>query len=309
MPMLDIMGRAFWFLGAKILKIQPLRWVPLAVLFAGQVAIGLGLARLGGGSSDAWLWTSPYAAPAYYLSVALQVITLTVAAVRVHRLALFDDRMPGAFFAFPFGRTEALYVLMVALLIGFFAVLSLGVGVAVETYLTQSRLPPPVPEGGDITPLVPLFLMLLPVNLLALWFAMRLAMWPAAVVANSRLSMIEAWRVSKGYALAMFLVLLAAGQLTGLAFFIRRMVAVADESLGFERSPALLDWKVDPFGMWSVPSANSYATMPSAELLAVDFGLTFFVLTYMAAVVSFAYMSLTRDEPALNFGPVSPDPA
>ena len=60
----------------------------------------------------------------------LEGLALSVVAVRVHRIILFNDRRPGEYFAFPFGKTEILYVLMgapaFAFFIALFAVLVFG---------------------------------------------------------------------------------------------------------------------------------------------------------------------------------------
>jgi len=41
--------------------------------------------------------------------------------------------------------------------------------------------------------------------------------------------------------------------------------------------------------------------LPSTQQLALDFGLAFFVTTYMAAMFSFAYLSLTQEDTRFDF--------
>jgi hypothetical protein len=131
-----------------------------------------------------------------------------IVAVALHRVILFDERKPGEYFNFPFGATEFTYILMG---IASF-VLSLAIIAAVMTpilyFATGGDLVgffesfknwpdnmPNLAAGGVMGPLAIGYVAGL---LLVIYVAVRLAVWPAAVVATRRFSPGEAWSLTRG---------------------------------------------------------------------------------------------------------------
>lgn len=309
MPALRIIGQAFWLIAGNAFTLFRLTWLPLVVMIAAQVMIGQTLARMAGGTTTAALEASPAWAPAFYLSAVLQVIALSVAAVRVHELVLFDERRPGQYFAFPFGRTEAWYVVMVVALVGLTAAAGAAFA-ALAGVLHDAGVPvvaKPVSGNDDLAPALFTAAIFAPLTWALLWLVARIGLWPPAVVANRGFALLDAWRVTRGLGLSVYLLILAAAQIVGFAIFVRAFAA--DPRKTFElldqlgEEPRMLFWRIDPIATTVFPSLQRYAVIPGPEQLALDFALTFFVLTYMAAVTSYAYLALTREEPSLSFGP------
>jgi hypothetical protein len=295
MPGLRILRDTFWLLAGNAFTLFRLTWLPIVVMIAAQVALGQAVAQAGAFAAE----------PAFFLGAALQVIALSAAAVRVHELVLLDERRPGQYFAFPFGRTEAWYALMVLALIG------VSVGITVWAWplykaLIEANLPVQLYFPGEAERVLMNLLLFTPLVWAFLWFCSRVGLWPPAVVATRGFALAHAWQVTRGQAVPMYLVVLAGGQFVGLAIYVRAFAADPlrmSEFLDKMSDQGLrLSWRIDPIAMNVFPSAQRYAVWPAPEQVALDFALTFFVLCFMAALTSFAYLSLTREEDSLSFG-------
>jgi hypothetical protein len=308
MPGLRIIGQACWLIVGSAFTLFRLTWLPIVALIAAQVVIGQALARAAGGTTAAALAASPASELAFYLSAALQVIALSVAAVRVHELVLFEKHRPSEYFAFPFGRTEIWYVVMVAALICGTAAIGEAVVAALRA-LHGLGLPVVDPDspGGDLGRGLFTWAIFVPAGLAYIWLVSRVGLWPPAVVANRGFAFVAAWRVTRGLGASMYFLMGAAAQILGLAIFLRAFAGDPLKTFEFlrqlEAEPNLLWWRADPIAMYVFPNAHRYAVPPTPEQLGLDFALTFFVLTFTAAVTSFAYLALTREEPSVSFGP------
>lgn len=121
-----------------------------------------------------------------------------------------------------------------------------------------------------------------------IWLSLRLMLWPPAVVANNKLSLGEAWRLSRGNVFA----LLALAIASSVAFLVLGgAVAIAaaqtgaidtldlSKTLAFEGTPEarltrIVEHRVNP------------------HVIAYEFAFQFFVTTYAVAVLSYAYKAL-----------------
>ena len=287
---LRLLWQAFWFVAANLFTLFRLCWFPIAVLIAAQAVLGQGLATLAGGTSDAVLEASPFSTPSYWLSAVLQTIALSVAAVRVHRFVLFDDRRPGEYFLFAFGKTEASYVAMVASLIGaaFAASAVMTVGISILHKSTLEALNLPLEDPISRT----LFVAFLGAGVfIVLWFVIRLSLWPVVVVANEALAPAEAWLATRQYAVPMFFL-----------FFLSQLLVLVLFSLGaiLGGLPSKLVERHSQFGGWVNPSILPFAQEPTPQLIAFDFGLTFLITVYMATLLSLAYLEIKRQRAFVN---------
>lgn len=300
---LRVLGHAFWFMAVNLFTLFRLTWLPIALLLAAQVALGQALAILAGGTTAALLEASPFWEPAFWLSAVLQPIALSVVAVRVHRLVLFDDRRHGEYFSFAFGRTEASYVAMVVLLIsGVLAILlTVSGGVALLRDALQG-FGVPVTSGEEAGYWGYAFVTVLAASFFAVvWIVLRLSLWPVVVVANDGIAMLEAWRVTRGYAWSMFWLFFVV-QLA-LSFILLLVAILWDDDPG--KVFKLLDQTQERhtlLGGWINPSVDIFAATPTAEQLAIDFALTFLVTAFIATVLSFTYLELKSEQATLHMG-------
>lgn len=274
-----------------------LSWLPLVLLLGAQVAIGQALARSAGGTTEALLEAGPYASLAFWSSAVLQTIALSVVAVRTHRLALFGDTQPGSYFGFPFGRTETLYVAMVVLFVGgifglmFSSLLLLDV---IRNGLGFVGIDVQLPRNDLVNYA---FVTFFAVGLFAgLWFATRMALWAPAVVANDALSLGTTWRMTRGYAAQMFWLFFFTSQVIIFGVFLTGLFL--DEPEGVSRFLDSLLERHSLLGGWVNPSVHAFAMPLSAEKLAIDLGLTFFFTTFMAALLSFTYLTVKAQREA-----------
>jgi hypothetical protein len=144
-------------------------------------------------------------------SIILQLIATASVAVSIHRVILFGERQPGHYFLFAFGRTELLYmsmaiastlftVIAIALvLVPFVTLISGGDPIA---YL--SSLFPKAggkPGSANLGGLAAGYFL---AWIFAGYFMLRLAVWPPAIVATKRLSLGDAWQLTKGNVLRLF---------------------------------------------------------------------------------------------------------
>lgn len=285
---LEILGNALWFVAANFFTLFRLCWLPIAMLLATQVALGQILAALAGGTSASVLEASPFSEPSFWLSAALQTIALSVVAVRVHRLVLFGDRRPGEYFLFAFGRTEASYVAMVVLLIG--AAFAIGLAFAGGVSLLMGPISHEMGVRADDSMAKTVAVTLMAAGVFfTIWFVLRLSLWPVVVVANDGLAPAEAWRVTRQYGVAMFWLFFVSQFLLSFVFLFG-MLAINAENLP---SIKFLERHLQ-FGGWISPSVQPFAQTPTPQLIAADFGLSFFVTAFMATLLSFTYLEIKR---------------
>jgi hypothetical protein len=136
----------------------------------------------------------------------LQAIAMTSVAVAVHLVILFNDRRPGHYFVFAFGRTEFAFLVMgilsVLIAVGVFgAILGpmiyvLASGDFAAFFDRFKDWPKNAPElVGSFAPLVAGYVA---GWLIVLFIFVRLAVWPPSVVATNSVSPAEAWSLTRG---------------------------------------------------------------------------------------------------------------
>jgi hypothetical protein len=156
----------------------------------------------------------------YVAMVVLQVIVVSAVAVSIHKVILFGDRKPGDYFVFAFGRAEFFYALMVALsFLGFLTLMAAiltPIAYAISggdfaAFFAQFKdwpeIMPDLVQSGAFGMIMTGYAL---GWLVLLYFALRLAVWPPAVVATGRLALGEAWSLTRGNVLrilGMFIVM------------------------------------------------------------------------------------------------------
>ncbi|MBP6014460.1 MAG: hypothetical protein KBA31_19685 [Alphaproteobacteria bacterium] len=286
-PIFQITGRAVWFVFSDLLTLFRLCWLPIGLLLATQYGLAYAVAHVSAGMQLEEMMETDAFAAVEFVDLLLQGLALSVIAVAVHRIILFGDRRPDQYFAFPFGKTEFLYVLMGGLSIAAILVLVgiLGVGFAIVGTAAGAD----VTRLTESTPLTIAAVIVALIGYVALvWLALRLMVWPPAVVANNRLSFGEAWRLSKGNALALLAlsiassiafiaiggVVLIAGQRAGALDALDLGKALQfDDSIGAKLA-RLLEHRINP------------------HVIAFEFAFKFFIATYTVAIISYAYKTL-----------------
>jgi hypothetical protein len=306
LPIFQITGRSAWFVASNLLTLVRLSWLPLAVLLAAQYALAYSVIHASPGlSAKALADTDAYTA-ATIAEALLMGLSLSVVAVAVHRIILFGDRRPGQYFAFPFGKTEFTYVLMGAL--SFAAVGMLGIALGSGAMLLVQA------GGGDVSDLPALFTSYpflvvavgVPIYVAVLWLALRLAVWPPAVVANNKLSLGEAWTMSRGNALALFALLVA----SAIAFYaLGGALLIAASKTGMAE---VLDLVERGYLDASIDSkiARLLEGRVNPHVIALELATQFFVATYTVAILSYAYKALKGldiDLPIDGQAPSDPD--
>jgi hypothetical protein len=289
LPIFQITGRAAWFVASNVFTLFRLSWLPLALLLAAQYALAYGVIhaspRL---SAKALEDTDAYAAATMAEGLALSVV-----AVAVHRIILFGDRRPGQYFAFPFGKTEFTYVLMGAM--SFVAVLMLALVLGSGAMFVVHA------GGGEASDLAALFksypFIAIPVMLLicvaVLWLALRLTVWPPAVVANNKLSLGEAWNLSRGNALALLGLLFA----STVAFYaLGSAILIAASKTGMADVLDLVDRGYLDVAI-DAKIARLLEDRTNPHIIAFEFITQFFIATYTVAILSYAYKALNIDLP------------
>jgi len=297
LPIFGITGRSLWFVVANIFTLFRLCWLPLAMLIATTYAMAYGVA-----SETPPVKTAANALMfATLTEIILNGIVLSVVAVHVHRVILFNDRRPGVYFAFPFGRTELLYVVMGTLT---YVALALLIGIIAFTYymlnnmaprgaaliiaaMVEAAAPTPPIDPWAIARIAAVYIVGV---VLSLWFMLRLTVWPPAVVANNRLSLGEAWRLSKGNVLAL-LGLMIASTLAYLAVVFAFVMIVGVVVATSENADTA--W-IDAFNVDLVSKARLATEGKPVNPNAVLFEF-FYLLTataYTVAILSFAYKAL-----------------
>ena len=147
------------------------------------------------------------------LIILLQAIVTAAVAVSIHRVILFADRREGQYVNFAFGKTELLYVLMGVL--SFFGVIAvLATFLAPAIYLAAhgdvagffasfKDFPNNMKQLVQSGALAPIMIAYMVAWLVLMFLFLRLSVWPPAVVAQNRLALGEAWRLTRGNALRM----------------------------------------------------------------------------------------------------------
>lgn len=206
----------------------------------------------------------------------LQLLSISAAAVAVHRFVVLGERRSGELFAFPFGRPERAYFGMG--LIAFVLMLMLIAG----QFMAQLELPTldlsfvnsVVKPYAELGPWV-LSMFLFPGELAifgmpplnyALWCALviaaaaimiRIAPWPAAVSVRENLALAETLSLTRGRPLTMLAFLCGIAVAAGLVFFIL--------------SVAGLSWlAASPESLANGLQAMQQATPPSTGNVEVD---------------------------------------
>jgi len=282
------------------------------VLIAATYGLAYGVSGLNPGATFKAAIESDAFVAAVLTELLLQGVALSVVAVHVHRIILFGERTPGVYFAFPFWRTELLYVVMGALTYaallflgalayGLVAVLVLGeTGSAVLLTSALAKAADEIaPSSGAAFGFA--FVVAIVVYVLAVWLMLRLAVWPPAVVANSRLALGEALRLTKGWAWALLGLMIA----SSLAYIIVGAIAgsaaySANNINFFEMLQSLsLDGKV----------RRAIEGTLNPHILLLEFAFQFSGTTYTVAILSYAYKALKGYDANLPIGAQPADEA
>jgi hypothetical protein len=301
LPIFGITGRSLWFVIANLFSLFRLCWLPLAMLIATTYAMAYGIAEVSPGKTVETIHDGAFLF-ATMTEIVLNGIVLSVVAVHVHRIILFNDRRPNVYFAFPFGSTELLYVVMGTLT--YFALVLL-IGVIAYLYYIVFNL---VPQGGalliaamveaaaEAAPKANPWLALLGIvtfivgYILALWLMLRLTVWPPAVVANNRLSLGEALGLSKGRVFEL-LGLMIASSLAYLAVLFVFAIVIGITAMKTDTAGA---W-VEILGAGTLVDKVELAfagkpANPNAVLFEFFYLLT--ATAYAVAILSYAYKAL-----------------
>lgn len=216
LPVFRTFGNALGFTIGNFFTIFRLTWLPFAALLATNFALGLYLQRMVVNKR-----LDPFSIFAHidefiFLQVVmlfLHALVIAAAAVAIHRVILFGDRKPGSYFNFAFGTTEFLYVLMgvlstIFILVAVSAVfgpviyfLAHGDFHSVYVQIQEWMRKPPKPDFATMAPLIVGYFVFW---IIAAYIGIGLAVWPPAIVATRRLSLGEAWRLTRGNAWSIF---------------------------------------------------------------------------------------------------------
>jgi len=216
LPVFRTFGHAVGFTFANFFTIFRLAWLPFAALLIAMFALGLFAADIMTAGPLGKPMVDPFTigehiAQFVFLEVTLillQAIVIAAVAVSVHRVILFGDRRPGAYFNFAFGKTEFLYLTM-GVLTAFIVIAIMGAVLTPAVFLAAhgdfaaffarfEDWPANMPDLAASGALAPIMVAYSLGWLLVVYFMLRLAVWPPAVVATGRLSPAEAWRLTHG---------------------------------------------------------------------------------------------------------------
>jgi len=302
LPIFGITGRSLWFVVANLFSLFRLCWLPLALLIATTYGMAYAIVEVSPGATEKSVTQTSAFMFATLTELVLNGIVFSVIAVNVHRIILFNDRRPDVYFAFPFGRTELLYVLMGVLTYVFLALL---IGVITLIYVTLLRIAPTgaallvaamVEAAADAAPkgspwLSALFIITFIVGyILGLWMMLRLTVWPPAVVANNRLSLGEALRLSKGRVFALLGLMIASSlaYITVFAVFVAAFAVAASAGADLQNGMQAFS----DIGLINKVMLALSGNTVNPNTILFEF---FYVLTataYTVAILSFAYKAL-----------------
>lgn len=291
LPVFGVTQRALWFVVTNLFTLFRLSWLPITALVAAGYGLAYGVIQVSPDMAQGAIEDSDLFAAAEFAELLLQGLALSVVAVSVHRIIPFDERGSGEYLAFPFGRTELLYVLMgaitYAVLITILAVLvggaSVLVGVIAGKDPTQLMLT--LVDGGvEKMPAMLSAVVAVGTYVVAVWAMLRLTVWPPAVVANNRLSLAEALSLSKGNVLSLLALMVLSSAAFGAAAIV--LAALAYREQNFD----LLEL-VDGVSFGHKVERLLDASLNPNNLL-FEFVFQFLATTYTVAVLSYAYKAL-----------------
>jgi hypothetical protein len=269
LPGYGILGRAIFFVAKNLLTLLRLTWLPLVLLLAVQIVFGQ--LMLSHSAAKVTMHLLDWESQKLLLNIAaavLQIIPLTVVATRVHRLVFFDDRRPGEYFVFPFGVTELRYI--AAGLLTYVSVLGPAAALIAVIGITST--------GSNAVGTV--MVLLIAVYFLFLFVTLRLLILPAMVVATGHISLRDAILLTHRRAFSLFTLIVV-------AFLITELLG-AD---AFDTQRALLN-RPDVLGWLWFPDWSRFAEPPTPQGIAWEFGASFFITTFVVAVLSYTYLSL-----------------
>ena len=218
LPVFATFRNAVKFVFTNLITIARLTWFPLLVLAAAQYFIQqqimtMQLAAIDsagpGVSLDDALAAAQGVAPLSLLLTAISILAISIVAVALHRIILFNDKKPGTYILFSFGQAERTYALM-ALLYAFgvaaiffvimlfaVSVLMPGIGGAgdIVTRMINGTLDPSVIQASAMFGLIMALAAILVIAIVA-----RLMVLPAAVVATGKLAVAETLALTRGNA-------------------------------------------------------------------------------------------------------------
>lgn len=211
LPVFRVFGNAVRFTLWNAFTIFRLSWLPIACLVAiGVLPLVLGpeefsrIYQLDDRTLDE---TDISLAVGIQLALNLmQAIVMTSVAVAIHRVILFDERRPGHYFLFGFGKTEFAFfmmgVLSVTIVLGVMAailgpiVYLLSGGDIAGAFEAFAKNPAtPLEAAGTFAPLAAGYFV---GWIIVLFLFIRLAVWPPSVVATNSVSPAEAWSLTRG---------------------------------------------------------------------------------------------------------------
>jgi hypothetical protein len=218
LPVFRVAGRAIGFTLWNSFTIFRLAWLPIVALFAAQIGLSAYIMQIDGETLRALpnpMTVAVIVEKALALNIAnlvLQTIALAAVAVSIHRVILFDDRRPGQYFNFAFGKTELLYILMgvltallvtavlAAVITPFVLVFSGGdpVGMFKKFADDPEAAPKAVIDAMRGGGMAVFFVFYIAAYILVIYLSLRLAAWPPAVVATNRISPSEPWQLTRG---------------------------------------------------------------------------------------------------------------
>jgi hypothetical protein len=302
LPVFRTYGNALSFTLWNAFTILRLTWLPIACL----VAIGMLPLTLDWGTVRKIYGldgTPGLGDNAFRLHLGLQVgmnllqaLVMTSVAVAIHRVILFNERKPGHYFLFAFGKTEFAFLVMGVLsfliVIGVMgslmgpAIYLLAGGDFAAFFDRFKDWPANAPElARTFLPLVGVYLA---GWLIVLFIFVRLAVWPPSVVATNSVSPAEAWSLTRGN-FWRFIGLFVLATLTmyaivvpvGVGFYLHHRELMMGREF-FEATRGL-----------DVPEQVGAAIRPFVPMLAA---LYFFLLMYATAfgvaLLSYAYKAL-----------------
>ena len=218
LPVFRVAGRAIGFTLWNCFTIFRLAWFPIVALFVAQIGLSAYIMQIDGETFRGL--PNPFTVAlvverilAFNIAnLVLQTIALAAVAVSIHRVILFGDRRPGQYFNFAFGKTEFLYIVMgvltalivsavlAAAIMPLLLVVSGGdpVGMfkkfADDPDAATKAIVDALRGGGMAVFLIFYFV----AYILAIYFSLRLSVWPPAVVATNRISLSEPWQLTRG---------------------------------------------------------------------------------------------------------------
>jgi len=322
----------FW--AVNFLTLLRLTWLPLLVLgLAGYgwtywntaADLTMAKARANGVDADPFYLPFQQRLDGTVLWAALQLIALSAAAVAVHRFVIADERRPGEYFAFAFGKAELGYFAMGA--VAYLLVAALIAG----QFLAQFAIPPlddyvfsaTMKPYTDLGPFVlSLFIwpgeaaiFELPPPVYAAWCALviatvalliRIAPWPAAVAAEQGFALRQVFALTRGRTLTVVAFFAAVGIAVAIAFAVLAVAGVS--SLAFAGPEGLggvmkamtssdADWTATPVQNVEIRSILSERSIGLYQEIA-RFLANLFGVTLGATLLAHLYLALRRETDA-----------